>query len=131
MDPDPATIAESSARPHGTPPASDIADAPLHKQDLWREWDTFVEPRSDTGFMQSSWWVDFRSTCGFENFGIGLCNEGEIIGGSVGQGLLNQTRWWVYYIQDGPVHRSVALLAEPGCGAVPSSLVCRRTCGTG
>src|SRR3989440_1230578 len=126
MDQDPATVTESSARPHGTPPASDVADVPLHKQDLWREWDAFVEPRSDTGFMQSSWWVDFRSTCGFENFGIVLRNEGEIIGGAVAQRFLHETGCWFYYIQDGPVLASDPSLAEPVFGAVLAAIEERR-----
>ena len=126
MDPDPATVTESSARPHGTPPASDVADVPLHKQDLWREWDAFVEPKTDTGFMQSSWWVDFRSTCGFENFGIVLRSGGEIIGGAVALRFLHETGCCFYYIQDGPVLASDPSLAEPVFDAVLAAIEERR-----
>src|SRR2546430_12388327 len=38
--------------------------------DNWKAWNEFVEATPETGFMQSSWWVDFRNTCGFENFGV-------------------------------------------------------------
>jgi len=33
--------------------------------------------------MQSSWWVEFRNYCGFENFGITLIDGEEIAGGAV------------------------------------------------
>ena len=126
MDQDPATVTESSARSHGTPSASDVADVRLHKQDLWREWDAFVEPRPDTGFMQSSWWVDFRSTCGFENFGIVLRSGGEIIGGAVALRFLHQTGCCFYYLQDGPVLASDPSLAEPVFDAVLAAIEERR-----
>jgi len=43
--------------------------------DCWKAWDKFVEAAPASGFMQSSWWVEFRNYCGFENFGITLTTE--------------------------------------------------------
>ena len=113
MNLNPATIAESSAQLREAPPQGDGAAAPLRQQALWREWDAFVEPRSDTGFMQSTWWVDFRSTCEFGNFGIVLRSGNEIVGGAVVLRFLYQAGRCFYYIQDGPVLPSDPSLAEP------------------
>jgi lipid II:glycine glycyltransferase (peptidoglycan interpeptide bridge formation enzyme) len=128
MDPDPATVAESSAPawPHEAPPSSDVANEPLHKQSLWKEWDAFVEPKSNTGFMQSSWWVDFRSTCDFGNFGIVLRSGNEIVGGAVVLRFMHQTDRCFYYIQDGPVLPSDSSLDEPVFQAVLSEIEQRR-----
>jgi len=38
---------------------------------------------TETGFMQSSWWAEFRTTAGFEHFGVMLKNSGAILGGAV------------------------------------------------
>ena len=71
--------------------------------DRWSAWDRFLASTPRTGFMQSSWWADFRATAGFEHFGLTLRDRGEIIAGA-----LVLKGWRVpgscfYYIQDGPV----------------------------
>jgi lipid II:glycine glycyltransferase (peptidoglycan interpeptide bridge formation enzyme) len=62
-----------------------------------------VEATPDTGFMQASWWVDFRNTCGFENFGIILKEGRDILGGAVVLKFSYAEDRCFYYIQDGPV----------------------------
>jgi peptidoglycan pentaglycine glycine transferase (the first glycine) len=71
--------------------------------DPWQEWDAFLEGRPDTGFMQSSWWVDFRRTCGFEHFGATLRAEDGLVGGAVVSKFYYTEDICFYYIQDGPV----------------------------
>lgn len=71
--------------------------------DAWKEWDAFLERRSDAGFMQSSWWIDFRSTCGFEHFGATLRDENGLVGGAVVLRFQHTEESCFYYIQDGPV----------------------------
>lgn len=71
--------------------------------DAWKEWDAFLERRPDTGFMQSSWWIDFRSTCGFHHFGATLRDENELAGGAVILRFQHTEESCFYYIQDGPV----------------------------
>src|SRR5689334_765557 len=126
MDPDPATIAESPASAWPTEAPSGVANEPLHRQSLWKEWDAFVEPRSNAGFMQSSWWVDFRSTCGFGNFGIVLRSGNQIVGGAVVLRFLHRTDSCFYYIQDGPVLPLDCSLEEPVFHAVLSEIELRR-----
>src|SRR5437879_8952274 len=69
------------------PPNEELTSAPVSPipalSDNWKAWNEFVEATPETGFMQSSWWVDFRNTCGFENFGITLKGENGIAGGAV------------------------------------------------
>jgi lipid II:glycine glycyltransferase (peptidoglycan interpeptide bridge formation enzyme) len=80
--------------------------------DRWTEWDTFVEATPNSGFMQSSWWIDFRNTCGFENFGITLRDGKDIAGGAVVLKFLYAENSCFYYIQDGPVLPSDGQVAE-------------------
>src|SRR5256885_4985754 len=69
------------------PPSEELTSAPVSPipalSDNWKAWNEFVEANPETGFMQSSWWVDFRNTCGFENFGITLKGEDGIAGSAV------------------------------------------------
>jgi hypothetical protein len=62
---------------------SEAVAPPLSATDRWKAWDDFVEATPDTGFMQSSWWVEFRNYCEFENFGITLKDGNDIVGGAV------------------------------------------------
>ncbi len=78
----------------------------------WKAWDTFLEGTPETGFMQSSWWVDFRYTCGFENFGITLTDGDDIVGGAVALKYSFTEDCCFYYIQDGPVLPRDPLIAE-------------------
>jgi len=72
-------------------------------EEQWRAWDRFVETTTESGFMQSSWWVEFRNYCGFENFGITLRDGDTIVGGAVVLKYSHSDDGCFYYIQDGPV----------------------------
>src|SRR5437660_9592337 len=89
------------------PPSEEIISVPVSSppalSDNWKVWNEFVEATPETGFMQSSWWVDFRNTCGFENFGITLKGENGIAGGAVVLKFSYAEDSCFYYIQDGPV----------------------------
>jgi lipid II:glycine glycyltransferase (peptidoglycan interpeptide bridge formation enzyme) len=76
---------------------------PLIETDRWKAWDTFLESTNETGFMQSSWWADFRASAGFEYFGLTLKNQGDVIGGAIVTRLSYASDSCFYYIQDGPV----------------------------
>jgi lipid II:glycine glycyltransferase (peptidoglycan interpeptide bridge formation enzyme) len=71
-----------------------------------------VEATPETGFMQSSWWVDFRYTCGFENFGITVTDGEDIVGGAVVLKYSYADDLCFYYIQDGPVLPRDASIGE-------------------
>jgi len=71
--------------------------------DRWSAWDSFLEATPDAGFMQSSWWADFRAVTGFEHFGAVLKSEGVILGGAMVLRLSHDSGSCFYYIQDGPV----------------------------
>jgi len=104
--------------------------APVQPQpsftERWREWDSFVEATPNAGFMQSSWWVDFRSTCGFENFGITLKDGRHIAGGAVVLKFLYAENACFYYIQDGPVLPRDGLVAEEVFRAILQAIEDRR-----
>jgi peptidoglycan pentaglycine glycine transferase (the first glycine) len=91
---------------------SEAVSPPPALSDNWKAWNEFVEATPDTGFMQSSWWVDFRNTCGFENFGITLKGEDGIAGGAVVLKFWYTEDSCFYYIQDGPVLPADPLAAE-------------------
>ncbi|MCI0338308.1 MAG: aminoacyltransferase [Acidobacteria bacterium] len=76
---------------------------PLSETDRWKAWDTFLEATHETGFMQSSWWADFRATTGFEYFGVTLKDQGAVVGGAIVTKLSYASDRCFYYIQDGPV----------------------------
>jgi peptidoglycan pentaglycine glycine transferase (the first glycine) len=71
--------------------------------DRWQAWDSFLDATPDTGFMQSSWWADFRATVGYEHFGPILKNGDTIVGGAMVQKFSYAPQSCFYYIQDGPV----------------------------
>jgi len=76
---------------------------PVSETDRWKAWDNFLEATHETGFMQSSWWADFRATTGFEYFGVTLKDQGALVGGAVVTKLSYASDSCFYYIQDGPV----------------------------
>lgn len=53
--------------------------------DRWQAWDDFLEATPETGFMQSSWWADFRVTVGYEHFAAILKDRNLIVGGAMVQ----------------------------------------------
>jgi len=60
MDDSNPAVADHAAAPQSSGQASSEAEqARPSSPDPWAEWDAFVEGRPDTGFMQSSWWIDF------------------------------------------------------------------------
>src|SRR3569833_2477296 len=70
----------------------------------WRVWDSFLEATPGAGFMQSSWYADFRSGRGIACFGVLLKEEEEIIvGGAMVMKMTYAPGQCFYYISDGPV----------------------------
>jgi lipid II:glycine glycyltransferase (peptidoglycan interpeptide bridge formation enzyme) len=77
--------------------------APLPDTDRWKAWDDFLEATPGTGFMQASWWADFRAPVGYEYFGVTLKDQDTIVAGALVAKLSYARGSCFYYIQDGPV----------------------------
>jgi len=75
---------------------------PSPAPDRWRVWDSFLEATPDTGFMQSSWWADFRATTGWRHFGAVLKSRTAIVGGALVMKFAYDDRRCFYYIPEGP-----------------------------
>jgi peptidoglycan pentaglycine glycine transferase (the first glycine) len=71
--------------------------------DRWRAWDEFLEARPDTGFMQTSWWADFRIDAGYDHFAAILKHQGAILGGALVMKFSPTPLSCFYYIPDGPL----------------------------
>ncbi|NOU43604.1 MAG: peptidoglycan bridge formation glycyltransferase FemA/FemB family protein [Methyloglobulus sp.] len=69
----------------------------------WQAWNTFVSAQANAGFMQSSWWADFQTTIGRENFGTILRDGEAIVGGAVVLKFTYAPDKCYYYIPEGPV----------------------------
>jgi peptidoglycan pentaglycine glycine transferase (the first glycine) len=75
----------------------------ISESDRWKAWDRFLEATPDTGFMQSSWYADFRASVGYECFGVVIKDAEAIVAGAM------VMKWWYepnrcfYYISEGPV----------------------------
>src|SRR5439155_14925669 len=126
---------DTAASPVLAPPAapqpcggvmSEAVEPPPSGTDGWKAWDEFVEATPDTGFMQSSWWVEFRNYCGFENFGITLKDGNGIVGGAVVLKYLFSEDRCFYYIQDGPVLPGEEVIAEKVFEVILENLEKRR-----
>ena len=102
---------------------SSAAVAPI---DRWAAWDRFLESTPATGFMQSSWWADFRTTVGFSHFAAILKGPGGIVGGGMVQRLRHRSGAVFYYMQDGPVLPTDAALAGDVLEATLATLEERR-----
>jgi lipid II:glycine glycyltransferase (peptidoglycan interpeptide bridge formation enzyme) len=111
-------------------PCEGVISEPVSPQtyaaERWAAWDSFVETTTETGFMQSSWWVEFRNYCGFENFGITLTDGNDIVGGAVVLKFLYAEDSCFYYIQDGPVLPGDPLVAEVVFRAILEAIEERR-----
>jgi len=71
--------------------------------DRWQAWDRLLAATPETGFMQSSWWAEFRSASGYEHFGVMLKNAGAILGGAVVLKFTYADDHCFYYVPEGPV----------------------------
>ena len=71
--------------------------------DRWNAWDGFLKARPDAGFMQSSWWADFRATTGYDHFAVILKDRNVIVGGAVVMRFAYTPDSCFYYIPEGPV----------------------------
>ncbi len=74
---------------------------PAIEQDRWAAWDAYLHA-SAGGFMQTSWWADFRVDAGYEHFGVILRHRGAIAGGALVLKFSAEGRRF-YYVPDGPV----------------------------
>src|SRR6266513_5323255 len=127
MDPtaSPVLALPSAPQPCDRMLSEPAAPAPT-ATDRWKAWDDFVEATPDTGFMQTSWWVEFREYCGFENFGITLKDGNDIGGGAVVLKYAYAEDHCFYYIQDGPVLPGDPLVAEAVFRAILEAIEERR-----
>lgn len=71
--------------------------------DRWAAWDRFLESVPEAGFMQASWWADFRGAAGFGHFGLTLKQHGTIVGGAMVLKFSYAPQSCFYYIPEGPV----------------------------
>ncbi len=69
----------------------------------WKAWNEFLESKTNTGFMQSSWWADFRVASGWGHFGVVLRDGEVIVGGAVVMAYSFAPDKCFYYIPEGPV----------------------------
>jgi lipid II:glycine glycyltransferase (peptidoglycan interpeptide bridge formation enzyme) len=76
---------------------------PQSETDRWKAWDSFVEATPDAGFMQASWYADFRASVGYQSFGVTLKDEETIVGGALVMKWSYAPHSCFYYISDGPV----------------------------
>ncbi|GFE79584.1 methicillin resistance protein [Steroidobacter agaridevorans] len=75
---------------------------PSLEMNRWRAWDAFLEA-SAAGFMQSSWYADFRASVGYKCFGVVLKDEETVVGGAMVIKWSYSPSECFYYICDGPV----------------------------
>src|SRR5690242_12367286 len=71
--------------------------------DRWAAWDRFVAATPGSGFMQTSWWAEFRAMAGYRNFGAMIRQRGVVLGGGVVHVLSWDDAHGFYYLPDGPV----------------------------
>src|SRR5690348_610890 len=74
----------------------------MSEADSWKVWDHFLEA-TDAGFMQSSWYADFRASVGYQCFGIVLKDTPGIVAGALVMKWSYAPNECFYYISDGPV----------------------------
>ena len=94
--------------------------------DRWKAWDRFLEATPDAGFMQSSWWADFRATTGYNHFGAILKDRHGIVGGALVMKFLHAPQNCFYYIPEGPVLPCDEAIAGHVFGAVLEEVERRR-----
>ena len=97
------TSALLASSPHPPPGgASEPVSPPDPATDRWQAWDAFLEATPDTGFMQSSWWADFRVGHEIEHFAAILKDGNGILGGALVMKYSYTSRRCFYYIPEGP-----------------------------
>ena len=69
----------------------------------WKAWDEFIASKTNTGFMQSSWWTEFRAARGYERFGTVVKDGETIVGGAVVLKHSFTPETCYYYMDEGPV----------------------------
>ena len=69
----------------------------------WDAWDRFVAATPAAGFMQSSWWAEFRTRSEFGHFATILRAEGAVVGGAVVLTYEYEPGYAFYYMPEGPV----------------------------
>ena len=77
--------------------------APINIEQKWMAWDRFLEKTPGGGFMQSSWWADFRTSAGYEHFAAIVKSQGQIVGGAIVHKFTWSDGLAFYYIPEGPV----------------------------
>jgi lipid II:glycine glycyltransferase (peptidoglycan interpeptide bridge formation enzyme) len=82
---------------------SEEVSVPSSPSDRWKAWDDFLETTPHTGFMQSSWWADFRAAYEYQHFAAILKAQGAIVGGAVVLKHSYAPESCFYYIPEGPV----------------------------
>ena len=94
---------------------------PLSEAERWDQWDRFVEASPATGFMQSSWWADFRTLAGFEHFAVVLRARNVIVGGALVLRFRSDSGSF-YYVPEGPALPSDESIAEEVFAALLESI---------
>ena len=107
-----------------------LPDVVSLQADRWAAWDRFLEATPASGFMQSSWWAEFRTTVGYSHFAAILKDAGRIVGGAMVQRFRHRSGAAFYYMQDGPVLPSDPSLAADVLEATLQAVEERRAADT-
>ena len=60
------------------------AEPESDRSDTWKNWDAFLESKTDAGFWQSSWYTGFRvKYYDVKNFGTVVNDGPSIVGGAI------------------------------------------------
>jgi lipid II:glycine glycyltransferase (peptidoglycan interpeptide bridge formation enzyme) len=94
--------------------------------DRWQVWDRLLAATPETGFMQSSWWAEFRTIAGYEHFGIMLKDGDTILGGAVVMKFTYADDHCFYYTPEGPVLPADESMAGPVFEAILAAVEERR-----
>ena len=94
---------------------------PPTEAERWDQWDRFLETSPATGFMQSSWWADFRTQAGYEHFAVILRARKVIVGGALVLRFRSDSGSF-YYIPEGPALPSDNSIAEEVFAALLESI---------
>lgn len=101
------------------------------ESDRWGAWDRFLEATPDTGFMQSSWYADFRASAGYECFGVLVKDADSIVAGAMVMKWRYAPDRCFYYISDGPVLSGDSSVASEALDVILESIARHRKSETG